>query len=213
MRPLLAPALIAALAAGCASTVEDQAVASMRDALAAAGRHDLDAAQAAAERASELRPGFVDPLMMLAAIAEQRGDFEEARRRYVAVLKADPTDTAAGVALGVTFIREQRYDEARSWFLKAIDADPGYEAAAFNMASLAEQQGELDTAVEWFDVAAALDRRDPRALARIANIRIAQDRAEDALASADAALQRYPRSQAAQEARARALAILGRRAP
>lgn len=182
----------------------------MREALAAAERHDLDAARAAAERATELRPGFVDPHMMLARLAEDRGDYEEARRHYVAVLKSDPTDTAAGVALGFTYLREQRFDEARSWFEKAIESDPGYEAAAFNLASLAEQQGRLEDAIAWFDIAAALDRRDPRALARIAGIRLAQGRPGDALASAEAALARYPRSKAAQEARARALALLDR---
>ncbi len=217
MRALLSAVLIAAISPACASTqeadAEAQAVASMRDALAAAGRQDFDTAQAAAERAAELRPGFVDPLMMLATLADQRGDLEEARRRCIEVLQVDPTTTAAGVLLGFTYVREQRYDEARSWFLKAIESEPGYEAAAYNLASLAEETGELEDAVAWFDVASALDRRDPRALARIANIRIAQGRPEDALKSADAALARYPQSQSAQSTRARALALLGRRAP
>jgi tetratricopeptide (TPR) repeat protein len=210
MRIPIAAMFAVALAAGCAATKEEQAVASMRDAIVAAEAHDLDGAKAAAERAAELRPGFVDPLMTLAWIAEQQGDLVEARRRYSQVLQYDPTDTAAGVAMGYTYLREAKFDDAKSWFAKAIVADPGFEAAAYNLGSVNEQQEDLETAVAWFEIAATLDARDPRALAHIGSIRLSQGRAEDALAAADAALKRYPASKSAQIVRAMARRALGR---
>lgn len=194
--------------AGCASTNESKAIDSMKDALAAASTGDVDGADAAAKRAVELRPGFVDALMMLAALAEKRGDLDEARRRYKEVLTYDPTGTAAGVAIGVTYVRSGHFDEAREWFRKAMESDPGCEAAAFNLGSVAEQSKDLETAVAWFDVAATLDRRDPRALARIAAIRLAQNRPKEALDAADEALRRWPQSQRAQAIRAQALDAL-----
>jgi len=210
MRAPTAALLAATLLAGCASTKEAEAIAAMRDAIAAAEAHDLDGAKTAAERAAQLRPGFVDPLMTLAWIAEQEGDLNEARRRYTQVLQYDPTDTAAGVAIGVTYVSERKFDDAKSWFAKAIEADPGYEAAAYNLGSINEQLGDLETAIAWFEIAATLDGRDPRALAHIGNIRLNQGRAEDALAAADAALRRYPASKSAQAIRAMALQALGR---
>jgi Flp pilus assembly protein TadD len=203
---------LAALAGACASTDETKAVSAMKDARAAAAAGDFDGAKASAERAAELRPGFVDPLMLLAAIAEKRGDVEEARRRYREVLTHDPTATAAGVALGFTYVRTGEFDEASAWFTKAITADPGSEAAAYNLGSLAESRRDLETAAAWFDVAAALDAGDPRAPTRLAAVRLAQNRPKDALDAADTALRRWPDSKAALAIRERARAALGGRA-
>jgi tetratricopeptide (TPR) repeat protein len=201
-------ALLALALGACASTKEEQAVEAMREALAAARVRDLDTAQRKAEEAAELRPGFIDPLMMLAGLAQLRGEWETARGWYRRVLQHDPTDTAAGVALGHTYVSEARFEDARAWFAKAIEADPGFEAAAYNLGSVHQQLGDLDLAAAWFDVASALDRRDPRALVRLGSIRLQQGRARDALAAADAALARHPASQPARELRAAAVQAL-----
>jgi tetratricopeptide (TPR) repeat protein len=182
----------------------------MRQAFEAAQRSEIDVAQRHAERAVELRPGFIDPLMMMAAIAEQRGDYDGARTRYLEVLKSDPTDVAAGNAMGFTYLAQGNFDTAAEWFTKSIEADPGFEAAAYNLGSVAEQQRDLDTAVAWFEVSSALDHRDPRSLTRIARIRLVQGRPEQALVAADAALERYPSSRSAAIARALSLRALGR---
>jgi len=189
---------------------EKVAIEEMRQAFEAAKKNDLDLAQRHAERAVELRPGFIDPLMMMAAIAEQRGDFDGARSRYLEVLKSDPTDVAAGNAMGFTYLAQGKFDTAVEWFTKSIEADPGFEAAAYNLGSVAEQQSDLDTAVAWFEVSSALDLRDPRSLTRIARIRLVQRRPELALAAADAALARYPSSRTAAIARSISLKALGR---
>lgn len=189
---------------------EKLAVEEMKQAFDAANKNDLDAANTHAARAAELRPGFIDPLMMMAAIAEQRGDFETARARYDDVLRSDPTDVAAGNAMGFTYLAEGKFDTAVEWFTKSIQADPGFEAAAYNLGSVAEQRRDLDTAVAWFEVSSTLDRRDPRSLTRIARIRLLQRRPEEALAAANAALERYPSSKSAAAARAISLRALGR---
>lgn len=189
---------------------EKLAIEEMRQAFDAAKSNDLDVALQHAEKASELRPGFIDPLMMRAAIAEKRGDFDAARSRYLEVLRSDPTDVAAGNALGFTYLVQGNFDTAAEWFKKSIEADPGFEAAAYNLGSVAEQQRDFDNAVAWFEVSSALDQRDPRSLTRIARIRLLQRRPEEALAAADAALTRYPSSRSAAIAKQLSLRALGR---
>ena len=190
---------------------EKVAIEEMQQAFAAVEKNDLDTAQQHAQRAVDLRPGFIDPLMMMAAIAEQRGEFDLARSRYLEVLKSDPTDIAAGNALGFTYLAQGKFDPAVEWFTKSIQADPGFEPAAYNLGSVAEQQHDFDTAVAWFEVSATLDLRDPRSLTRVARIRLSQGKPELALAAADAALERYPSSKSAAMARAVSLRALGRR--
>ena len=189
---------------------EQVAVEEMRQALEAAKKNDLDAAHQHAQRAAELRPGFIDPLMMLAAIAEQRGEYDVARTRYLEVLKRDPTDIAAGNALGFTYLVQGKFDTAAEWFTKSIEADPGFEAAAYNLGSVAEQQRDFETAVAWFEISSALDQRDPRSLTRIARIRLTQRKPDLALAAAEAALERHPASKTAAMARSISLRALGR---
>jgi tetratricopeptide (TPR) repeat protein len=199
----------AALLAGCASTTpEDEAIAAFRDAIEAHRAKDFVRAKAAAERAEELRPGFVDPLMFLASIAVEEGDLDAARGRWTQVLAVDPTATAAGVAIGWSHMAQGRRSEAREWFEKAVASDPGFEGAVFNLGLLSRDEGNPDEAVLWFEIATVLDRSDPRGWVQIGEIRLAQGRAEEALAAAEAALRRYAISDRAQTLRARAQAAI-----
>lgn len=187
---------------GCASHQQD-AVATLGAATESARAGDLDRAADLAQRAIDEHAGFVDAHFLLAAIEERRGRFDAARDLYLRVLRLDPTSSHAAVALAQTYLAERRTDDARSWLLKAIEEDPGCEPAAFNLGSLAEADGSLDDAAAWFELSAALDLRDPRAPVRVARVRLAQGRTEDARRAADEAMRRapdYPPAQAASAA-------------
>ena len=178
--------------AACAAPPERRAVETMQEAVAAASAKDYDRAAELAERASEERPGFVDPLFLLAAIRERTGRMDDARDTYSRILAFDPTATAAAVALAQTYVAEGRRDEAADWLRRAIEEDPGAEAAAFNLGSLAEGRGAGDEAAAWFQLAGTLDRRDPRAPTHIARIRFEQGRPDDARRAAEEAVRRAP---------------------
>ena len=171
--------LLCAVAAGaCAASPEKTAVATLREAVDAARAGDDARAADLARRARTERPGFVDPLFVLARLDEKRGDYDSARRAYREILADDPTSTAAAVALANTFLSQRRFDEAEDWLRRALEEDPGAEAAAFNLGSLSEQRGDLDAAARWFELSAALDRRDPRSPTRVARIRLNQGRTD-----------------------------------
>ncbi|MCE9638279.1 MAG: tetratricopeptide repeat protein [Planctomycetes bacterium] len=189
---VLLAAGIAALTGGCATTKEETAVATMREAVAATRSGDLERGAALARQAQVERPGFVDALFLLAAISEKQGNRDVARDAYRSVLKSDPTATAAAVALAQTLVADSRFDEAESWLLKAIEEDPGAEAAAFNLGSLAERRGAPNEAASWFILSSVLDRRDPRSPTHVARIRLAQGRIDDALTAAEVAVARDP---------------------
>jgi tetratricopeptide (TPR) repeat protein len=188
-----AAARAALLLAGCSSTPEATAATTLKDAWDAARAGDLDRGAELARRASEERPGFVDPLYLLAAIEEKRSNFEAARDAYRQILSTDPTATRAAVALAGTLAAESRFDEAEQLLRAAIEEDPGAEPAAFNLGEMADRRSAPDEACAWFALSSALDTRDPRALARIAEIRLRQGRAQEALAAARDVVARAPK--------------------
>ena len=203
-RLALAVGLASALLA-CASAEEEEkrrAVRSLQAAIRSAHDGDLDGAERLAREAREIAPGFVDPLFALASIEEARGNLEAARGHYRQVLVEDPSQVRAGIALATTFAAEGRFDEAADWFGRAIEADPGAATAYFNLASVAETREDPERAAALLRLAAVLDQDDPVAPLRIAGIRLAQGRLEDARVAADAALARAPQFPAAQAMRA-----------
>ncbi len=165
--------LVAVLAAGCASgSDEKKAVALVREARVAARADDLDRAEELLEAAHAARPGFVDPLMLLANLEERRGDLPAARDAYERVLQVDPTLTAAGVALALTHLRDGDLDAGEAWLRRAIESDPGFEPAAFNLGALAERRGQFVDAAAWYEVCAVLAPRSTTALVRLGGIQI-----------------------------------------
>lgn len=179
--------------AACASTsAETTAIATMQEAVTAYRAGHLAKAEELGLRARAERPGFVDPLFLVASIRERGERWGEAREAYREVLAVDPTSTAAAVALAQTFVAERNLPEAQEWLLRTIEEDPGAEAAAFNLGSLHEDLGDAESACGWFGLSAALDTRDPRAPTRIAQIRLAQGRRDEARAAAEDAVRRAP---------------------
>lgn len=182
---------LAASVAGCKSA-ESGAVVTFREAVRAVQAGDDARADRLAAEALQQRPGFIDPLFLRASLAERWKDYEGARSYYRDILAADPTSTAAATALAQTYIAEGRFDDAADWLRRCVEEDPGAEAAMFNLGVLAERGGDQEVALAWFRLSAFLDRRDPRAVGRIAAIRQAQGRSEEAAMAAEEALRRAP---------------------
>jgi len=188
--------LVVALAtSGCSSTEASKrrtAKSTYRDAVLAMRDGEVDRALDLAATAAEEAPGFVDPHLFMGGVEEQRGDFDAARFHYRNALAIDPTFTAIGVRIGLTFVQEENFDEARGWFLKALDADPGSFQATFNLGTLSRQTGELEEAAEWYRVAASLEPRDMDALVHLSRLRLEAGDAAGALEAAEEALTRVP---------------------
>ena len=193
---LLALVLVLATAAACgsteAATQRRTAVGTYREAVLAHRAGEVERSLELAAQAADTAPGFMDPLLFMGQVEERRGAFEAARGHYLRALELDPTFTAVGVRIGLTYVQEERFGEAREWLLKAVQADPGSFQATFNLGTLARQSGNSEEAVGWYRLAAALEPRDLDALVHIARILLDRGDAAGALEAAESALARDP---------------------
>jgi tetratricopeptide (TPR) repeat protein len=190
---LLASLVLAVLLLGaCSSTggEREQAVEAFRQAVITARDGDEDRAIELAKEAIEKEPGFVEPRLLIAQIAEHREQWDEARTQYEDVLRYDATFTAVGVRIALTYVAERRFDEAQDWLMRALEADPGSFQAAFNLGTLSVQRGDLEAAIGWYQLATALEPRDIDAPTRTAELLMERGDAVGALAAAEEALER-----------------------
>jgi len=182
----------------------EEALEVFRQGVESARDGEVDRAMELLQRAADARPGFMDPLLVMGTLEESRGNWDAARAHFMAAIEVDPTFTAVGVRIGLTFVAEQRLDEARVWFVRAIEADPGSFQAHYNLGTLCVQTAERHAergdlaaaeaarqeAAEWYRVAAALEPRDIDAPTRLAKLRLEAGDAEGALEAAEIALAR-----------------------
>ncbi len=175
--------LVSLTISACASAAQEERAAAVKlyiEAVNQAREGDINAATDTAEAAHEVSPGFLDVVMLLARLAEERGDLEAAREHYLDILATDPTATDAGVAIALTYVRQGHPAQARPWLEHAVRADPAHQPALYNLAAVTEDLGELGVAATYFTAAARLDPTDPRPHVRIARIRARQERMADA---------------------------------
>lgn len=188
-------ALAAVTSTACSSTEQSQrrtAMSTYREAVLALREGDSDRALDLAARSAKEAPGFVDPHLFMGGVQERLGDLDRARAHYRHALALDPTFTAIGVRIGLTFVSEERFDEAEEWFAKAMESDPGSFQAAFNLGTLCRQTGRPDEAAEWYRLAASLEPRDMDALVHLSRLRLEAGDAEGAREAALQALERIP---------------------
>jgi tetratricopeptide (TPR) repeat protein len=82
------------------------------DTLVALKAHRLDAADALLRQQLQRTPGNPDALRLLATVAEDRGDFIEAERRFKECLELSPGDSAAREGLARLLRSQERISEA-----------------------------------------------------------------------------------------------------
>lgn len=72
----------------------------------------------------------------LATLYLECGDLAEAANRLEAILRADPTLTAARLNLGVAYAQDGRLDEAHAEWVKLLEREPTHESALAYLAQL-----------------------------------------------------------------------------
>ena len=102
-------------------------------------------------RAIELCPGAVDPVLNRGVGLDQSGRLAEAERDYRAVLTATGgADPSAHNNLGNVLLLEGRFDEAEASYARAMDLAPNFSFAAANRAAVLYQLGrDADAVKEW----------------------------------------------------------------
>ncbi|GAX80916.1 hypothetical protein CEUSTIGMA_g8351.t1 [Chlamydomonas eustigma] len=101
-------------------------------------------------KAMEICPWSVDPVLNRGVALEALGRFEEAVSDYRAVLAAEPEDPAAWNNLGNATAGLGSWEEAAGYFRKATLIAPGFSFAAANYALAMYQIGKRNEAVKAF---------------------------------------------------------------
>ena len=146
------------------------------------GRHDE--AEKRLRRARERHPQATDILQNLAEAIRQQGRYDEALEVYDAIIGVDPDHALAYAAKGNTLFLLQRYDEALNTLAQALALAPDQPLAPglhVLMGRAAQATGEIDAAAEHYGHALDVAPHHADALARLAALRIGQQRYNEAL--------------------------------
>lgn len=98
-----------------------------------------------------------------------RADFIMARTYAEQILRADPDDTQANFAMGMSFFNEEQYARSEAFLRRVVTKSPDNIAALNNLAIVQLNLGRLDSAKENSDraVALAVKLKNPRLRAQV----------------------------------------------
>ncbi|HEY6100813.1 MAG TPA: tetratricopeptide repeat protein [Anaeromyxobacter sp.] len=82
------------------------------------------------------------------------GNFEEARRRFLRAIEADPSIPEAYNGVGVAYRARNDLPRALEWYKKALAADADFGDAYYNMACVYALEGKKDMALRYLQIAA-----------------------------------------------------------
>ena len=161
-------------------------------ALAYFNRRDMPRAVAEGRRAVEMYPSNVIRRNNLALFAMYAGDFAAAEREAGEVLKLNPAFVKAFVAQALSRLAMGRASEARATYAKLETmSDAGRSTAAAGLADLLIYQGRLAEAASVLEPAIATEKdpsRQARLIVTLAEVRVLQGRARDAIDLAQKAM-------------------------
>ena len=171
-----------------------------------AGRH--------LRRALKLQPGNAAARQNLGELLRRQGRREEAVEAYRAVLRTTPHDPKAYAGMATALFRMKRHEEAVAAAQKALSrkSDEATVGAMHLLAGRASQAlGNLGPADRHFRRAAETNPRSSAPLVARANLRLGQQRFEEAYALVRRARELSPREPAVLHTQAEVLRKLGRR--
>jgi tetratricopeptide (TPR) repeat protein len=137
---------------------------------AAAGWTVLVAALWALPHLAGYRPRTELVELNLGRLAEERGDFSEAERHYLAALSAAPGEFLAAMNAGRLAAQRGDLAAGRALLERAVAAEPGSPDAQANLCAARLAQGELPGARAACERALELDPAQPAARANLASI-------------------------------------------
>lgn len=79
-------------------------------------------------------------LYYLGSIAQEKNDYEDAKKRFQAYLNVDPKNSEVLTLLGVAYYKSGNKEGAKEQWQKALQIDPNFEAAKGNMAAVEQEK-------------------------------------------------------------------------
>jgi tetratricopeptide (TPR) repeat protein len=159
------------------------------------GEGDLEKAQDRFEHALRIDPDHSEAHVKMGVVVERQGRNAEAEAHYRAALRADPQSAAAQFALGLLLKTRRRGAEAVGHFREAARLQPDHAATFYHLADLltndeAPEVRNPAEAIQWAEKAAqATEHAQPEALEVLAAAYAAAGRLEEAIATAQRALE------------------------
>jgi len=145
-------ALVVSLLSGCSgqAPLPARAVDLNRLGAEALSQGDLVTAEARLALALEYHPKFVDALVNMGLLENQRGNFKQAHRYLERARSLNRHVAQPHHGLGVLREREGALADAASHYQDALEVDPGFVASRANLARLYFEVGRLHDAREQF---------------------------------------------------------------
>jgi aspartyl/asparaginyl beta-hydroxylase (cupin superfamily) len=128
-------------------------------------------------------PTAIDPILMQAAAARQRGSAAEEARLLEQALKLAPHDPKALNARGMRALADQDFGRARNCFAAAATADPGVPALWINLATACRAAGDVEGEEESLKRALGIDQLNFVAQLRMAELHERRGRKAEAAIS------------------------------
>jgi tetratricopeptide (TPR) repeat protein len=117
------------------------AIAQINLAIALFNLQEIEAAQQAAQTASELAPERLQPIYILGLIARNQNRAEDAINYFQKILASDPQDVGANINVGQIYLSQRKYAEASAFFRRALEAEPYNSTALYNLATVLLRTG------------------------------------------------------------------------
>ncbi len=111
---------------------------------------DAAAGAATLRKAADLDPKATIPLVLLANIAMDQGNDQEAERRLRQALAIEPDDTEARNTLGILEEQRGRWEAAIAEYERVIAADPDHAQAYNNIGNVLKARGRPEEAESWY---------------------------------------------------------------
>jgi tetratricopeptide (TPR) repeat protein len=114
----------------------------------------------------------LDDLFEAAALAEARGDIDEAERLYDHYARADRKDAIAPYNHGNILFSRGAFGPAALAYQRALARDPAFVEARYNLAQALEAQGRPEAAADELDRLLSADAGHPDAVFNLAQLRM-----------------------------------------
>lgn len=114
-------------------------------------KKDVAAAQAAYEKAIELRPSYGDAYQGLAQLYQEQGQTDKAMGVMTKAAAANAEDPGVQLNLGIFYFNAQKYDEAEAAFKKVATLDASHIEVQYYLGILSVNQGKTDEAIAYLE--------------------------------------------------------------
>ncbi len=150
----------------------------------------------------------IDRTLKQAMRLHEKGRHEQAEKRYVKILQADPDHSGALHLMGVMAHQAGRNVDAVRLIRRCLELDPQFADAYFNLGLIHEAEAQLKEAESAYRRSLDINPQNAKAALNLGNLLFRDDRFEEALQNYDAVLAIQPADALAHKNRSRALRAL-----